>query len=113
VTRRTWLETTEYGLVLVSLVGTLVAAVSQQVVVAALPMALALLVNLIHRNQLEASQQQLLLSALESLNQRYSTDIKFLRRRLQDVLLLPFGRPALPWEIPPNFDSVPPARFAG
>ena len=89
MTRRTWLEITEYGLVLVSLVGTLVAAVSQQVVLAALPMSLALLVNLIHRNQLEASQQQLLLTALESLNQRYSTDIKFLRRRLQDVTLLP------------------------
>lgn len=89
MTRRTWLETTEYGLVLVSLVGTLMAAVSQQVVVAALPISLALLVNLLHRTQLEASQQQLLLTALESLNQRYSTDIKFLRRRLQDVLLLP------------------------
>lgn len=89
MTRRTWLETTEYGLVLVSLVGTVVAAVSQQVVVAILPMSLALLVNLIHRSQLETSQQQLLLTALESLNQRYSTDIRFLRRRLQDVLLLP------------------------
>lgn len=89
MTRRTWLETTEYGLVLASLVGTLMAAVSQQVVVAALPISLALLVNLLHRTQLEASQQQLLLTALESLNQRYSTDIKFLRRRLQDVLLLP------------------------
>ncbi|MEN9272035.1 MAG: hypothetical protein Q6K18_02535, partial [Gloeomargarita sp. DG_1_5_bins_55] len=89
MTRRTWLESTEYGLVLVSLVGTVIAAVSQQVVVALLPVSLALLVNLIHRSQLEASQQQLLLTALESLNQRYGTDIKFLRRRLQDVLLLP------------------------
>ncbi|APB35054.1 hypothetical protein GlitD10_2711 [Gloeomargarita lithophora Alchichica-D10] len=89
MTRRTWLETTEYALVLVSLVGTVVAAVSQQVVLAALPMSLALLVNLIHRTQLEANQHQLLLTALESLNQRYGTDIKFLRRRLQDVLLLP------------------------
>jgi len=89
VTRRTWLETAEYGLVLVSLVGTVVAAVSQQVVVAVLPLSLALLVNLIQRTHWEASQQQWFLSTVESWNQRYSTDIKFLRRRLQEVLLSP------------------------
>ncbi len=89
MTRRTWLETAEYGLVLVSLVGTVVAAVSQQVVVAVLPLSLALLVNLIQRSQWEASQQQWLLTALESWNQRYRADMKFLRRRLQDVLLSP------------------------
>jgi len=89
VTRRTWLETTEYGLVLVSLVGTVVAAVSQQVVVAVLPLSLALLVNLLQRTQWEASQQQWFLSVVESWNQRYSADMKFLRRRLQEVLLSP------------------------
>lgn len=89
MTRRTWLETTEYGLVLVSLVGTVVAAVSQQVVVAVLPLSLALLVNLLQRTQWEASQQQWFLSVVESWNQRYSADMKFLRRRLQEVLLSP------------------------
>ncbi|MCS7226887.1 MAG: phospholipase D-like domain-containing protein [Gloeomargarita sp. SKYB31] len=89
MTPRTWLETAEYTLVLGSLVGTVVAAVSQQMLAAVLPLSLALVVNLIQRTQLAASQQQLLLQALTSLNQRYSTDMRFLRRRLQDVALLP------------------------
>ncbi|MEN9255002.1 MAG: hypothetical protein Q6K26_09005, partial [Gloeomargarita sp. SZTDM-1c_bins_89] len=89
VTRRTWLETAEYALVLGSLVGTVTAVVSQQVLAAVVPLSLALAVNLIQRSQLAASQQQLLFQVLENLNQRYSTDFKFLRRRLQELASLP------------------------
>ncbi|MEN9248001.1 MAG: hypothetical protein Q6L19_07590 [Gloeomargarita sp. GMQP_bins_69] len=89
MTRRTWLETAEYALVLGSLVGTVTAVVSQQVLAAVVPLSLALAVNLIQRSQLAASQQQLLFQVLENLNQRYSTDFKFLRRRLQELASLP------------------------
>lgn len=87
--RRSWLEVAEYVALFGSFTGTLIALVSQQVAAAALPLSVSLLLNLINRSQLEDSQEQTTQTALDAFSRRYATDMKFLRRQMQEALATP------------------------
>ncbi len=67
--KRRWLELTEYILVAGSVIGTGVAAISQQVLYATTPISLSLVLNVVNRNRAEQRTRQHARSAIAHLDE--------------------------------------------